>query len=762
MTIAEPRSRQMAVIGVDHAMPDARERVVGTLRYTVDHIVEGMAYGRLVRSPYPHALIESIDTSTATAMEGVLAVITGADLLASELVPNPYFGLARRDQPPLAIGKVRYAGDPVALVVADSDNNARAAAAMVSVEYEELPYVVDPLEAAAPGAPIIHEDWPENQCGEWALHRGDVELAMAGAAHVFEAVYTSPPASALPFEPFVAIARWSDRGLELWSSTQWPSAVQKELAHMFDLDLANVRVAVFPLGGGFGAKGQIKIEPLVAAGARLANVPLKIEFDRDEVFLTTCKHPAWMRIRTGVDADGRFLARDIDLVYNAGAYAGLSPSAVAQGMLRSPGPYRVPNVRLRSRGVYTNTVPSGSFRGAMTNQPAFGYESHADEIASALGIDPLAIRLANVARDGDVYPSGQVMHDVHFAELLINVAGAIGWDEEAAPARAGRARGKGIAVVLKTTPPGSRSEVRIQLNRDGRLHVFTSSVDMGQGLKGTIAQLAAHHLGIAYEAVSVNDPDTALTGFDSMTAGSRTTFVQELALREAVADLQRQLSELAASQLGVEPGDLRHHGGGVAVISDSSRAATYPDLLAAAAAPHLSAEGTYQGPHSMALAEPDDVHGEVSVHWHQGAVAVEVEVDLETGRTEVLRCHGAAWAGRVINPTRARQQSEGSIIFGIGPALFEELIVADGQVSNPNMSDYMIPSIMDVPIELTSSSLESDDEDPEIHGVGEMTIPAVAPAIANAVAAAVGIRVRHLPLTAERVLRGMVAGEGTA
>jgi len=712
-------------VGIDLPSPDAVERVIGTIRYTVDHSVEGMAYGRLVRSPFPHALIDAINTTAASAMRAVIAVITGADV--ADAVSNPYFGMARRDQPPLAIGKVRYVGDPVVLVLAHSDAEARAAAAMVEVDYTELPYVVDPEEAMEPGAPLLHEDWPQNHCGEWRLERGDADAAFASAAHVIESVYDSPPASALPFEPFVAIARWDADTLEIWSATQWPSAVQKELARYFDLEPSQIRVRVLPLGGGFGAKGQVKIEPLVAVASRIAGVPVKIEFDRDEVFLTTCKHPARVRIRTGVDADGNFVARDIDLVYTAGAYAGLSPSAVGQGMLRSPGPYRIPNVRLRSRGVYTNTVPSGSFRGAMTNQPAFAYESHIDEIAARLDVDPLRLRIRNLLRDGDAYPSGQVMHDVHFIELIENVADQLGWGTEEPAPGPDRTRGKGLGVILKTTPPGSRTEVRIELTASGTVIVHSSSVDMGQGLRGTLAQIAADQVGVPMSRVEVTDPDTVTTGFDSMTAGSRTTFVNELAIKEAVTDLKRQLDQLG--------GDI----------------SSFPELMEGAGLGSISAEGVYQSPHSQAMENPMAVSGEVSVHWHQGAVAVEVEVDLETGKVTVLRCHGAAWAGRVINPLRAAQQSEGSIIYGIGPALFEEMLVVDGQVTNPNMSDY----IVDVPIQLTSSSLGSLDPEAEIHGVGEMTIPAVAPAIANAVAAATGVRIRQLPLTAERVLRGI-------
>lgn len=744
------------VIGVDHPMPDAVDRVVGTLTYTIDHSVEGMVHGRLVRSPFPHATIDRIDAGAAREMEGVVAVLSGEDIARAPEIPNPYFGLARRDQPPLAVGKALYAGDPVVLVVAQSPASARAAAEAVVVDYTELPYVTDPEAASRPGAPVLHEEWPGNECGEWKLQRGDVESAMAGAARVFEAVYSSPMASPVPFEPHVTVARWEGEALEVWSATQWPSAVQGELAHMFDLPPAAVRVRVLPLGGGYGAKSQLKLEPLVAAAARLVGKPVRLALDRDEVFLTVSKHPAEMWIRTGVDEWGRFLAREIELLYNGGAYAILTPKAIAQGLLRSAGPYRIPNLRIRSRGVYTNTVPSGSFRGAMTNQAAFAYESHTDEIAAGMGIDPLEIRRTNLLRDGEPYATGQEMHDVHFHALVENVALAIGWDDPPPPSSGSRVRGKGLGVILKTAPPGSRSEVVVELTKDGRVLVTTSSVDMGQGVRGTLAQLTAHHLGLAVEHVTVLDPDSS-TAFDSMTAGSRTTFVADQAIRRACRDLQERLSDLAAGELGTLAQELVHMGG--AVMEPSGRRVSYGELLAGQGVPRLRAEGVYQSRSSDALADPEAVQGEVSVHWHQGAVGVEVDVDLETGKVELLRCHGAAWAGRVVNPTRARQQSEGSIIFGIGPALFEELVVMDGQVTNPNMADYMIPSILDVPFHLTSANLESDENDPEIHGLGEMTIPAVAPAIANAIARAAGIRVRQLPLSAERVLRALMGAE---
>lgn len=735
-------------VGVDHPMADARDRVVGTIRFTVDHAVPGMLHARLVTSQSPHGVIQNIDAAEALEVPGVVAVLTGKDIEECDAIPNPYFGIARRDQPAMAIGKVRYAGEPVAVVLAETAASAREAAGLVFVDYEDLPYVTGPWDAAEEGAPVVHDDWPRNECGDWRLNRGDVDRVFTEAPHVYENTYYSPAASQVPLEPHVAVARWDAGRLEMWSSTQWPSAVRAALAHMFGTNATDVRVHALPLGGGYGAKGQVKIEPLVACVALLASRPVRLELDRAEVFFTVCKHEARIRMKSAFTEDGVLLARDIDLVYNAGAYGVTDPGAPGNALVRANGPYRIPDVRIRSRSFYTNTVPSGSYRGAMTNQVAFAYESHTDEIAAVLGMDPVTFRRKNLLVDGDPYATGELMHDVHFHELLDEVTREIGWDEQPGAAATGSPhvrRGKGVAVILKTTPTPSRTECRVELCGDGRVVVYSSSVDMGQGAASTIGQLAADTFGVDYECVQVVAPDTDVTPFDTMTAGSRTTYCMDQALRDAARALRGELAALSGQPA---------HG-----VEDGVRA-PFVEALRSAGVPSVSAVGVYQGEGGEGMTHPADVRGHTTVHWHQGAVAAEVEVDVETGKVRVVRCHGASWAGRVVNPARVRQQNEGCMIMGIGPTLFEELQVVDGQVVNPNLSDYLIPSILDAPVDLTSAALVSDDPDAELHGVGEMTIPATAPAIANAVHRATGVRVTDLPLTPERVLRGIRAAAG--
>lgn len=742
------------LVGTDLRPRDAVDRVVGTLQYTLDQRVPGMAHAKAVRSTVPHGRIVDVDTSEAEDMPGVVAVVTGADLVDDGRI-DPYFGGQRRDQPALAIGVVRYVGEPVAVIVAETRYEAEQAAASVFVEYEPLEHVIDAVDAMRPGAPAVHEEWPDNDCGTWRLRRGDLEAGWAEADRTYEGTYTTPPASHVPLEPHVCLARWEDSTLHVWTAAQAPHAVHDALVRMFGLDHDQVRVEVRNLGGAFGAKGQVKIEPLVACAAWIAKRPVRMELDRDEVFFTVGRHAARVQLKTGARLDGTIVARSVDVVYNAGAYAITSPTAAGQGLIRAPGPYRIPNIAVTSTARYTNTVPTGPFRGAMTAQVCFAYESQIDEIAADLGIDPIELRRTNLLRDGDAYATGEVMHDVHFVELVDDAASAVGWGEPMRPTPPGIARGRGVGVMLKSTVTPSRSEVRLELRGDGAIRVLTSSVEMGQGSSATLLQIVADELEIAPDRVEVPFPDTASSPFDTTTSSSRTTFSMGNALRDATTKLRRALSDLAGEQFAWEAADLIHAEGTVAPIGRHGEGVAYGRVLKEAGLDQLTVTGVFQSEGGLAAMDPADVHGPATVHWHQGAAAAEVEVDLDTGRLTVLHAHGSCWAGRVVNPFRVRQQNQGCLVFGLGPALFEESVHDGGQLVNPNLSDYMIPSILDVPTRLTSSALEHDAVDGEMHGVGEMALPGLAPAIANAVFDATGVRVTDLPLTPERILRAL-------
>lgn len=737
------------------AMRDGRERVIGTLPMALDQAVPGMLHGSVVRSPLPHGRILATDTEDALREPGVVAVITGADLVD---VPNlsPRFGSERDDQPVLAIDRVRYQGEPTALVLAETPSQARNAAAFVDVDYEELPYVVDVDDALGAGAPVIQEGRDDNVCARWWLRHGDTDAGFAQADQIFEDVYTSPSASHVPMEPHVALARWDGGRLVVWTSAQSPYSVRAALARMFGVDPGDVTVRTFNLGGAYGSKTTTKIEPLVACAAMVTGRPVRLELDREGVFFTHAKHAARVRIRTGVRQDGTLVAREMDVRWAGGAYTDTTPGGTRAGLVRATGPYRIPNVAIDSVAAYTNTVPAGPFRGAYTSQLAWAYESQLDDIAAALGIDPVELRRKNLLRPGDTYATGEEIKEPHFVDLLDDVAQALDWGGPVDPAPPGRARGKGIAVMLKSNTTPSRSEARVRAHPDGTFTVLTSTVEMGQGAAATLAHIAAEALDVPVRDVRVALPDTDEAPYDLKTAGSRSTFTMGTAVRRASRALQLELARMAADKLGVDDQRLTHSAGAVHVAGEAGQALSYPDLLAAASLSELTADGAYEAGHGLSSLDPETAQGIAADHWHQAALGVEVEVDLDTGKVVILRCHGAVYAGRVLNPTRVRQQSEGGAIFGLGQALFEELVYDNGQLVNPNFSDYLIPSMRDVPGDLSSSAIEAPDPmSAEPYGVGEMTVPVVAPAVGNAIRAAINERITTLPLTCDRVLRAI-------
>lgn len=740
---------------------DAGDRVVGRFGFAVDRRIEGSAHACAVRGSVPHGTITAIDISEAKAVPGVLAVITGQDVQADPSVADTQ-GETRQDQPVLAFDKVRYVGEPVAVVVAETRAAAEDAAALVDVEIAELDFVVDHEPAGQPGAPVLHQQWPDNECGTWTLRHGDAEAAMARAEVVHRATYRSPAANHAPMEPHVATAAWlPDGSLVVWTGSQSPYAVRRRLAQIFGLADDRVRVCVDPLGGGFGAKLDLRLEALVALGSRTVGRPVRMELRRDEVFMTASKHAATVTITTGADRDGRLRARIVDIVYNGGAYALSTPRSTRTGMIRSPGPYAIPDVLCRVVGRYTNTVPAGPFRGAMTGQVCWAHESAMDELAALLDMDPVELRMRNVLRDGDVFATGEAMRDMRYRDLVGAAAKGVDWDAETGSTRPGTSRGKGLAVVLKSTRTPSRSEAHVVLDATGRITVLTSSIEMGQGAHTSMAELVAARLRMPAGEVFVSLVDTHRTPFDTTTSSSRSTLTMGTAVELAADDLRRRIDELATAG---RPGTAApvHANGAVTVARPEPVALRYEDLLTDAGLDELVGTGCYQSPPGAGEMDPETTQGMHTVSWHQGAVAVEVEVDVETGRVRVLRAHGASYAGRAVDDRRIRKQTEGGMIFGLGQALMEEVVYDDGQVSNPNLSDYQIPSILDAPGDMDSTVLTDPDPAAHPHGVGENTVPPMAPAIANAICAATGVRIRDLPLTPEKVLRAIHESAVTA
>jgi CO/xanthine dehydrogenase Mo-binding subunit len=677
----------------------ADPRVTGAVRYAQDGELEGMLHARIVRSPYPHARILSVDAS---------AVAEGVVVLGPEDVRGlGLYGCQIKDQTVLALERARFAGDPVAAVAAATPDAAREAADLVEAAYEELPAVFDAVEAAEPGAPLVHDTQaisesdaayfdmrPQpgtNVCHRFRIRHGDVEAGFGEADVVIDETFTTAGAQHAHMEPHAAVARWEGQRLELWTGTQTPFNLRSDLARVFGIEPERIRVHCPPMGGAFGAKTFVRIEAIVAALARKAGRPVKCVLDREEEWLTLNRHPATIRVKLGARSDGTLVAKQVWCWADTGAYADCGPGVAQKMGFAAPGPYRIPHVWVDSLAVYTNLPPNGAFRGYGQMQCTWASEVATDLLAERLGLDPLELRLANVLRDGDCYCTGEEMHDVHFAECLEAAARAIGWREDR--------RGKGLALLLKGMQTPSRAA--IALERDGEAYVVRcATAEMGQGARRAISLMAAERLGVDVARVSFPDPDTDLVPYDTRTTSSRSTYVMGLALERAVADLEVN-GERGYGEIEI-PGGL----------------------------------------------DPDTGQGVASHHWHQGAAAAQVRVDEETGQVEVLRLHASVYAGRVVYRPGAELQNEGSMIMALGTALFERIDHAEGRITNANLSDYEVPSFADVP-ELTHDLIER--EGAEVHGLGETALPPVPAAIGNALAS-LDLHVTELPITAEAVL----------
>ncbi|HET9457217.1 MAG TPA: molybdopterin cofactor-binding domain-containing protein, partial [Candidatus Limnocylindrales bacterium] len=588
--------------------------------------------------------------------------------------------------------------------------------------------------------------------------KGDVAAGFAAAEVVIEAVYSSPAASHVSLEPHVALASWAGRRLTVWSSSQAPHYVAMELANLFGITIGDVRLVVPTLGGGFGGKVDPSIEPIAALLARLARRPVRLALARAEEFVTHTKHPARIRLRTGALRDGTLVAHEATCWYDGGAYAKSTPEKIRRGYA-SMGPYRVPNVHVDSYGVYTNHVPAAAFRGFGIPQVAWAHESQMDALAERLGIDPLELRLRNVLQPGDEFSTGErIDEDLHYPQLLRRAAERIAWADDPAIVRDGpRVTAKGLSVIIKGMSAFPSSSV-VKLNGDGSLQVLTSSVEMGQGSLTALAQIAAHEATIPLGMVSVSRPDTDVTPWDQMSAASRTTNSMGRAIRAAVRDVKEQLLAMASQRLEIAADDLEIVDGTVRARGSPDKALPFAALVRASRVGNVLGRGAYLG---VAHLDVETGQGIGSPQWHPCVAAAQVTVDTETGRVTIDRLHLALYVGRMINPTQCELQVRGAALFGVGQALFEELLWDEsGTLGNANLADYMIASFLDVPADLGETLLETPGSI-DVHGLGETGLPAVPPAVANAVARAIGVRVNDLPITPEKVLR-LLARQETA
>jgi CO/xanthine dehydrogenase Mo-binding subunit len=676
-------------------------RARGAQRYSVDADMPGQLHAALVRSTVAHGVVRAIDVSAVPAGVAVLLPQDVADL--------PLYGCQIADQHVLAGERVRFAGDVVAAVAAATPAAARAAARAVAVDVDELPGVFDALEAAREDAPLLHEALSvsdneaayfgirpvagTNICHRFRIRHGDVDAGFAEAAVIVEGTFRTPSAAHAPMEPHAAVARFTDEGrLELVTGTQTPFNMRMELAALFGLDQEDVRVVVPPMGGSFGAKTFTRTEAIVAALARKTGRPVKLVLDRTEEFVTLNRHPSIVHVRLGASAAGDLVAKAVTCWADTGAYADCGPGVAQKMGFAAPGPYRLPHCWVDSHAVYTNTPPNGAYRGYGAMQSIWASERTMDLLATRLGMSPLDLRRRNLLRDGDVYPTGETMHDTCFDELLERAAAAV--DYEADPT------GKGLSLIMKGMQTPSRASIAIE--RDGRegYVIRCATTEIGQGARRSLQLLAAEQLGCRPEQIRVPDPDTDRVPFDTRTTSSRSTAMMSRALVAACAALAED------GRRGY--GEVTEEGG----------------------------------------LDPDTGQGIASSHWHQAAAAAHVRVDDETGVVDLERVHCAVYAGRVVNAPGADLQNEGSMFMGLGTALFEAIDFSEGQVANANLSDYNIPTAQDVAA-CTHELVERDGA--PIHGLGETALPPIPPAIGNALAS-LGLDLYELPMTPERVL----------
>ncbi|MEX5636070.1 xanthine dehydrogenase family protein molybdopterin-binding subunit [Parafrankia sp. FMc2] len=793
-------------------MSDPRAKVTGRLPLLGDGLDgtaggaadpgPGLLHARLLTADVAHARL-AVDTTPARGLPGVTAVFSGRELEAA-LGGRPLrFGPVLRDQPPLAVERVRYAGEPVAVALAADPDDADEALRRITVTYDPLPLVTDPIAAltgattdvgtsavtgtSAVAGTVLHPRdgapsaaFPEirlrrgagtNLVNHFVIRKGDAPGALARAEHVFTDTFTTPAMHHAALENHVAVAVPDAQRIVVWSATQTPYKVRVQLAELLGLPLDRVVVRTLHLGGAFGAKCYAKIEPLAACLARVTGRPVRVCLDRAQTFTTITRHATRATIETGVRADGRITARRVTAWFDAGAYADISPRVIKNGAYGYGGPYDIADIWVDVYAAYTNRPPAGAFRGYASPQAAFAYEGQTELIARRLGVPASQVRRVNLLRDGSRNVTGETMTDCHY-DTLLDVAehaladgalagGALpdgapdaGLGGDADPPVGQCLRGRGVALTVKGTNTPSVSQAAVLLNRDGSLQILTSTVEMGQGAHLALTRLAAEALGIEERMISVSLPDTDTTPYDQQTSSSRSTIAMGGAVRDACANLLGLLTRLAADHCGVPAEQVRAGGGQVRAGATSYG---YGELVTVLRAGQLRCEGAYA---SQGGLDHETGQGIASSRWHQASGSAEVTVDVETGRVRVLRYHAAVWAGRVVNPVEARMQVEGAVLLGLGSALGEELgLGPDGGQAQRTLLDYRLPALTDLPV-ITVDLLGGPDD--EIHGLGETAVPPVAPAVAAAVADATGVVITDLPLRPDRVLAALRASRGFA
>jgi CO/xanthine dehydrogenase Mo-binding subunit len=749
-------SREHRVVGTSARRADGIAKVTGSARYAVDLSVPGMAHAIVVRSSRAHARITGIDRDAAAASPGVIRVLTGDDLLAAGLIP--YYGHVVLDHPVLAIERVRFHGEPVALVIAETKREAAEAADLVEVTYDELPVVIDAHDALKPDAPNLHERRGERVGDEGmdegegglatnicAIARvawgGDIEDAFKKAHLVVEGEYRYPMLYGYAMEPYNALALFDQGDLIVYSSAQHVYMVRRDLARMFHLPLARVRVSAPYVGGGYGTKSYTKVEGMTAAAAFFTGRPVKLDLSVEEAILTTRSAAAHIRARSAFTKDGLLLARDFDIVMNSGAYTDNTPLVNSKTANRCFGPYRIPALRVLARSVFTNTVPSSSLRGFGAPQGNIAGELQMDEAAAKLGIDPVELRMRNLVGPGEEFMPGKRPLDADLTDDLRCLSAALEWPG----ATAGHSIGLGVSASDAGAYPTSTAAVRI--HSDTSITLFTGSTELGQGSRTVLAQIVAEELGVPLESVSVVNGDTGVVTYERTTGASRTTTITGRAVQEACRDARRRVRELAVQALSVATGDIEDIAGG---IRGNGKELSYGEVIEK----WFGAGGEVLGHGSVRRAEG---FAKMPPFYEIGCSGLELTVDRETGQVHVTKLTTVGDVGFAINPALVHGQDAGAAMMGLGAAVHEELVYDGEQLANPNVVDYRVPRFSDLPDQVIHLLAERRDGSGPYgaKGAGEGAGNTIGSSVASALGRLFGVFPHQLPMTPERVWRLM-------
>jgi CO/xanthine dehydrogenase Mo-binding subunit len=755
--------QSLKVVGKANSRIDGEEKVTGKALYTVDVELPGMAHAKILRSPYAHARLVRIDSSKAETLPGVYAVVTRDDQRRLKM-----FGAAYKDQTIVAVDKVRYVGDPVAAVAASDDATAEEALNVIEVEYEELPAVTSIDEALAPGAPLVHDssssggemmgqryEIPKeftgtNLCYRFSYTKGDVGEGFKKSDYVFEDTFTFPRVQHFSMEPHATVANVEKDHLTLWAGTQEPFTLREHLAEIFHLPLNHVRIIVPYLGGGYGGKLAVKTEPLAAALSWKAKRPVRLAHTIEESFKTVTRHPARFHIKTGVTKGGKLVARQCLIHMETGAYADAGPRVTQKAGYRSFGPYRIPHMKSDAYTVYTNTVPAGAFRGFGTLQVTWAYESQMDIIAEKLGLDPLEFRLKNLLKKGELYTPGDTPVDCDLKAGLLRAAKAIGWGKKSIKPN----RGKGLACCMKDGGGTYKvASAAVKMNSDGSIILLTGTVEIGQGARTALSQIVAEELGVPLSRVTVAELDTDVTPYDVNTNASSSTVVMGLSVQRAAQDLKRQLLRHAAKQLKAKADRLSLRNGHV--HGDKGQSLSFEKLMQKvflSKAGEIVGRGAYQDIKSRKAAL-----GSPTTFWEINWGGAEVEVDRDSGEIKLLKYVSIADVGRAIHPILCEGQDEGGVMTALGHAMLEEMVYKDGQLLNPNLVDYRVPTFAHLPKDFETILVENQNGPGPFgsKGTGEGGLLPVAPALGNAICRATGVRLYDLPITPEKMWRAL-------